>query len=127
MRTLLLSLGVVLVLSVTLPCRAEFDSGGIGPSKPQATQSATLFRSELASDSLVAVLVKTNDPAALLRLVKLRPKARVPVVLLDLSSLLPPPRTPCCFPRQSGATYPSNIPRPKHGGLTPLRVHGGIQ
>jgi hypothetical protein len=28
MRTLVLALGVVLVFSVSLPCRADFDSGG---------------------------------------------------------------------------------------------------
>ena len=107
MRTLLLALSVVLVLCVTRPCRAEFDSGGIGPAKLKP--AATGF------DATVAAKPRSIQIAG----------EGFFAVRLGLPPLLP--RTPCCFPHKSTARYPSNIPRPKHGGLTPERVHGGTQ
>jgi hypothetical protein len=93
MRTLLLALGVVLVLSVTVPCRAEFDSGGssvVLKFKPEAS-----FDGNIASKRVTALNVKVTafDVKAWMKrrgLVGIEPNTQQPAI-----------------------KNPSNIPRPK--------------
>jgi hypothetical protein len=102
MRTLVLALGVALVLSVMLPCRAEFDSGGVAPAKPKTSGAA--FDSGIAANQQSAV-----DLIRIMASVRAMAAGGRTFILVRPVGFIPSQ-----IPTQPNIKNPSNIPRPKH-------------
>jgi hypothetical protein len=109
MRPLTIPLAVVALMTLVGPSRAEFDSGGIGPVKPKATQPAgTTFDASMATRRLAGHLSRSQFQRLLLRELACLQKVK-PLVVRTIKLDGPQPII----------KNPSNIPRPRRPANLP--------